>query len=297
MSQLDALRSFRAVVEEGAFVRAAERLQLSRAAVSKHVAQLEDHVGTRLLHRTTRTSSLTADGRVYYEHACRMLDELDAVERQLRREDAEPKGTLRVAAPMTYGLARIAPLIGGFCTTFPKLDVQLLLEDRQVDLVREGIDVAIRVTHALPDRAFVARRLAGFRRVLVASPTYLSRAGTPEVPEDLGSHAAIRFLLQRTPDVWVFEKEDERREVRVSGPLSVNSSLAMRNALLEGLGLALIPDIVVEEDLREGRLVVCLPSWSPEPRSVFALYPSRRHLHPGVRAFVDHLATHLGTSR
>lgn len=287
VSRLLSMQVFCAVVEEGAFARAARRMRLSNAAVSRHVSALEDDLETRLLHRTTRRLSMTPEGTIYYERSRAILEEIEGLERELRHEGPDPVGTLRVAAPMTFGLARISPIIGSFCEAFPHVEVELALSDRMVDLVADGVDVAIRVAQSLPESSFVAARLAPFERVLVAAPEYLERRGAPQHPGDLESHACVRFLQLANPDVWVFERDGEEVRVRVSGPLSTNNSLAMVDALVDGIGLALVPAVAVSSHVDAGRLRRCLSAWQPRARSVFAVYPTRRHLNPRVRAFVD----------
>lgn len=291
MDRLTSMRVFRAVVDEGAFARAARRLRFSNAAVSKHVAALEDALNTRLLHRTTRSLGLTPEGSAYYARATALLDEIDALERELREGGETPRGTLRVTAPMSFGLARLAPALPTFLSAHPDVKVDLALTDRFVDVVEEGVDVAIRVARALPDSSLIARRLADAPRVLVAAPAYLAARGAPRVPSDLSTHACLRYTRLHDAAAWTFTSPDGAQEtVRVDGPLDVDSSLALRGALLAGLGLTLTPRFVVADALADGGLVPCLEPWTAEPASVYGVYPARQHLSAKLRAFLDFAA-------
>lgn len=289
MDRLRSMQVFRAVVDAGAFSAAARRLHLSNAAVSKHVASLEAALGARLLQRTTRRLSLTNAGEVYYQRAIRLLDELEQLEADVREEGQTPRGRLRVAAPMSYGLAVIAEQLPAFMARHPEVEVDLSLTDRMVDLVEEGVDVAIRVAHTLPDSSLVATRLGPFSRVVVGAPAYFETHGAPEHPRDLAVHTCLRYSRLSDPDVWRFAGPEGPVHVTVAGRLRTDNSLAMRAALRAGAGLALIPACAVAEDLASGALRTCLPGWAPEPRSVFALYPTTRQLSPKVRAFVGYL--------
>lgn len=288
------MRVFRAVVDEGAFARAARRLRLSKAAVSKHVAALEEALATRLLHRTTRRLSLTTDGERYYERATALLDEIEALEREMREGSESPRGTLRVAAPLSLGLTHLSPLVPAFLAEHPSVRIELTLTDRIVDVVEEGVDVAIRAVRQLADSSLIARRLAVASRVLVAAPAYLERRAAPTSPAELADHECLRYTGMREPDVWRFV-DDTGREVAVSvdGPFDVDNSLALRPALLAGLGLTLTPRFVVEEELAAGRLVTCLDEWAATPATVWGVYPARRHHSAKLRAFLAFAETRL----
>lgn len=287
MDRLTSMRVFRAVVDEGAFARAARRLRLSNAAVSKHVTALEEALSTRLLHRTTRSLGLTAEGSAYYARASVLLDEIDALEREMREGRDTPRGVLRVTAPMSFGLARLAPALSTFLSEHREVKVELALTDRMVDVVDEGVDVAIRVARSLPDSSLVARRIAQEPRVLVASPRYLAERGTPSAPADLASHACLRYTRIRDASAWTFWGPDgEQETVQIDGPLDVDNSLALRGALLAGLGLTLTPRFVVADALADGSLVQCLEPWHAESASVYGVYPDRKHLSAKLRAFL-----------
>lgn len=294
MDRLTSMRVFCAVVQEGAFARAARRLGLSNAAVSKHVAALEQALQTRLLHRTTRRLGLTAAGRAYYARANELLAQVDALEQDVREDHSAPRGLLRVAVPMSFGLAEIASRLPQLMSRFPDLQVDLSLTDRMVDVVEEGVDVAIRVRRVLPDSTLIATRLCDFSRVVTVSQSYASAHGVPQTPPELSDHPCLLYGGLPDPGLWTFVGPQGEQSVRVQGPLTADNSLALRTSVVAGLGVALTPTFVVQQDLHEGRLVRCLPDFHPEPRSVFAVYPTAKHLSPKVRAFVDFLRDALG---
>ncbi len=280
------MEAFCTVVEEGTFAGAGRKLARSTSSISKHVAALESALDTRLLQRTTRSVGLTAAGRAYYERVSHLLDEISTLEKGLRGEAETLAGTLRVAAPMSLGLARISTVLPRFLDRHPDIHVEFALSDRRIDIVEEGVDVAIRVAESLPDSTLIATRIGAMPTALVASPAYLARCGEPEHPEDLAGHACIRYSRIRTAEHWRFSSGDEEHAVGVRGPLSVDNSLAMRASLVHGMGLAVLPEFAVEDELRAGTLVRCMVRWSPPQRSVYGVYPTPRHLSAKVRAFL-----------
>lgn len=294
MDRLQAMGVFRAVVEEGSFAGAARRLRLSNGAVSKAVAGLEACLETQLLHRTTRSLRLSSSGEAYYRRAAELLDGFEALERETRERDAQPRGLLRVAVPMSFGLAHIAPLVPGFLEHHPEVELQLELTDRMVDVVDEGFDLGIRVAARLADSSLRARRLGPFQRVVCARPDLAEAAGAD--PCALERLPCIRYLRLRDPQRWTLFRGEARLDLKVGGRFSADNSLAMRDALLGGAGYALIPRLVVASDLEAGRLQVCFPEWKPEDRSVFAIVPGSRRGLPKVQAFLDVLETALGGS-
>lgn len=288
MDKLTAMRAFVQVAEAGSFTAAAARLDWSKSAISKHVAWLEDQLGIRLLHRSTRRLSLTAAGTDYLEWAGRILDEVRDAEQAVGVGDARPAGRLRVAMPVSFGAAQVAPLLPALLAACPALEVECDLNDRHIDLIEEGVDVAIRVG-ALADSSLIARKLAETALVAAASPAYLAARGQPAEPAALGTHECIRYSHGPYRDRWLFAREGERETVRVSGRLRVNNGEAERRAALDGLGICLLPDFIICDDLSAGRLVRVLPDWSPPVLPVHALYPAGRHVAPKVRALIDHL--------
>ncbi len=294
MDVLDGMRAFRAVVDSGSFVGAARSLSLTTAWVSKRVSQLEAHLGVQLLVRTTRRVALTDAGRVYFESCARLIDEIDASERSVVDLQASPRGRLRITAPMSFGLIRIAPLLPDLHAQYPDIELDVAFDDRYVDLLEESVDVAIRVGTALDDSSLLARKLASGRRLLCASPGYLRKQGTPRHPRDLAKHVCLRYALHAAPGTWTFDGPNGEVTVHVGGRLRLNNSIALGIAAVAGVGILLTPDFVVEEDLAAGRLQALLPRYRPSGYSVFAVSPPTRFATPKVRAFVEFLAQRLG---
>lgn len=294
MDDLNDVAVFVAVVDEGSFTRAAERLRLSRPVVSKYVSRLEDALGARLLNRTTRRLSLTEAGRIFHERCRRGLDDITEARAEVSRLQDEPRGVLRVNVPMSFGILHIAPLIPEFMRRFPEVSVEMELNDRQLDVIEDAFDISVRISE-LPDSSLIARRLAPCRHAIVAAPSYLDRRGTPRKPEELGQHDIVTFSLQQSTHQWHFLSPDGQPvQVSVRSRLQTNNSLALREAVLGGLGIARIPTFVVGHDVREGRLTAVLRDYGTLEVSVYLVYPQRRHLSPKVRAFADFVATHIG---
>ncbi len=294
MQPLSDIAVFVRVVEARSFTAAADRLDMAKSAVSRCVSRLEEGLGVRLLNRTTRRLSLTEAGEAFFERARRALDELEEARREAARHQAEPGGTLRLTAPMSFGLELVAPVLPAFMDRYPKVTVDLSLDDRHEDLVAGGIDLAIRIAE-LADSTLVARRLAPVRHVVVASPAYLARRGTPATPDDLRDHDCLVYTLRASPDAWRFDGADGRKwTVPVRGSYYANNSMALRAALVAGRGIALMTSFTVGDDLRSGRLKRVLAAFAAPTLGVHAVYPQRRHVPPKVRAFVDFLAARFG---
>jgi DNA-binding transcriptional LysR family regulator len=294
MDHLTALKVFRQVVEQGGFASASRQLGLSPAAVSKNIAELERHVAARLLNRTTRRMSLTEAGTRYYEQVTRILDDLQEAEQSLGPMQREPAGLLRVSAPMSLSLLRICPAVPAFLERHPQVSLDLNLEDRRVDIVKEGFDLAIRGTDRLEDSSLVARKLMTLDHVLCGAPSYFQRVGVPASPEAVRGMERVQFTLSGHADEWVFTRAGQTQRVPVNGRYKVSSSLAVRDALRAGFGVSLVPRVYVQDDLDRGALQAVLPDWLPVETYVYAVYPSRRHMVAKVRAFVDFLVEELG---
>ncbi|WP_134676618.1 LysR family transcriptional regulator [Ectopseudomonas khazarica] len=294
MDRLTALAVFRQVVERGSFAAAARHLKLSAAAVSKNIVELEAHLAVRLLNRTTRSMSLTEAGQRYYEQVARILDDLQQADSSLGELQATPSGTLRVSAPMSFSLVCLADAIPRFLARYPELTLDLQLDDRRVDMIAEGFDLAVRGSDRLEDSSLVARPLLTLRHVLCAAPQYLRRHGTPQVPEDLQALECVQFSLSGHAREWVFQRGEQVRRLEVCGRYSVNSSLALCAALRAGHGISLVPEIYVRDDLAQGRLQPLLEDWQMMQTQLYAIYPSRRQLQAKVRVFIDFLLEELG---
>jgi len=296
MDRLRALNVFRQVVELGSFAAASQRLRLSPAAISKNVGELEADLGVRLLNRTTRRVSLTEAGSLYYAQITRVLDDLHAADRSLGPLQETPKGVLRVSAPTTLTLlTSLSRALPRFLERYRELSIDLRMDDRRVNIVDEGFDVAIRAVDNLEDSSLVARKLMTTPHVVCGAPSYLDRAGVPQQPVDLRRHNCVQFTLSGHPDEWVFERGGDSVRVPISGRYRVTSSLAVRDALCAGFGVSLIPWIYVKEELADGRLRTVLDDWSAVSLSVYAVYPSRLHVVPKVRALLDFLVEELGS--
>ena len=296
MDRLTAFRTFLAVVDEGGFAAAARALGISNAAASAHVRELEDRLGSRLLSRTSRRVALTEAGVVYRERVAAILADLEAADEAVATLADEPRGTLRVTAPMSFGLLEITPRVPAFLDRHPRVRLDLKLDDAALDVVGGGFDLAVRGHGALPDSSLVSRRLAALPICLCASPAYLEGREPPATPEDLADHPCLLYTHAARPGRWTLVRGEERRTVRVDGPYAVNNSLAIRDALLAGAGVASIPRRYVADDLASGRLRTVLDDWKPEAQAVHALWASGPYPSLAVRAFVAFLAGALTTS-
>lgn len=295
MDHLSGMAVFAKVVEARSFTAAAEQLGLSKSAVSKQVSRLEDRLGIRLLNRTTRRLSLTEAGAAYYERCARIVADAEEADLAITHLQSEPRGILLVNAPMSFGIAHVAPAIPDFLERYPELRVDMILNDRVVDLIDEGFDLAIRIG-ALADSSLIARRLAESRMVAVASPDYLARRGTPTRPEDLSQHNCLSYSYIPQERQWRFETDRGLSAVSVEGSFRANNGDAIRAAAVAGLGVAVLPSFIAGPDIRSGLLVPLLGDCLPSTTTVHAVYPHNRHLTVKVRAFVDFLADRFGPS-
>lgn len=290
---MTALTVFRTVAELGSFAATARQLRLSPAAISKNVSELEAHLSTRLINRTTRRMSLTEAGTLYLGRVAQILDDLSAADSALQIAQNTPSGTLRVSAPMTVALIGLSEAIPGFLKRYPDLSLDLNLDDRRVNLVEEGFDMALRGSDNLEDSSLVARKLTTMAHVVCAAPKYLDEFGRPATPQELARHNCIQFSLSSHATRWSFRKDGRTEHVAIRGRYSVGSSLAIRDALRAGFGLSLIPRMYVAEDLATARLEAVLETWTPNETALYAVYPSRRYVVPKVRAFLDFLVEQL----
>lgn len=288
---LNEILIFTRVAQAESFAQAARELGMPKSTVSRKVAELEERLGARLVHRTTRKLSLTDAGRIYFDHGLRVLAELEAAELSVSRMQEVPRGRLRVTAPV--GFAWLGGIVSDFLRLHPEVEVSLLCTDRVVDLVEEGFDLAIRAGK-LADSSLVAKRLGEERWVLVASAEYLAKEKAPESPSDLESHDCLVFVGSVTKRTsWALERDGEVVHVPIRPRLRVNDIDMVKDATLAGLGIAMLPHTRCHAELRRKRLRPVLPEWHAPAAPIHAVYPSTRHLSPKVRAFIDHLSDRM----
>jgi DNA-binding transcriptional LysR family regulator len=289
VDRLSAIQVFAQVVESGSFAKAAARLALSTSAVSRHVADLEAHLQTRLLHRTTRRVSLTESGRGFYERAVQLLADLEEAEQEASSAAIVPRGTIRLTTAVNFGVRHVAPAIAAFLARYPEVGFDVSLSDRVVDLVDEGFDLAIRIGAPGPQN-LVARKLGETRLVPCASPDYLAQHGAPRTPAELARHNCFTYEYVSASDLWRFrDRAGAEHAVRVAGTLHSNNGELLAEAAASGAGIAFEPAFIVGELVRAGRLVPLLQDFVAPPIPIYALYPSRKHLSAKVRRFVDFL--------
>lgn len=294
MNQLEDMRIFVETVDAQSFTAAADRLGLSKQFVSKRIAALEKRLGARLLVRSTRQLRVTDLGLAYHERAQRILEEVDAAEQLITSQTAAPRGLLRLSAPMTFATLHLGPVIPAFMQRHPEVVVELELNDRTVDLIGEGYDMAVRIG-TLADSSLIARRIAAVQLITCASPDYLRRHGTPSAPGELVSHACLTYGRARRGE-WTFRVEGRVRKVSVSGPMRANNGEMLRDAAVAGLGIVSLPDFIVAAALADRRLVPVLGKFRPEGINVYVVYPQHRQSSLLVRAFSDFLAERFSTT-
>ena len=310
MDTLGDMTAFVRVVEARTFTAAAQRLGWSKSVVSRRLAELEERLGARLLNRSTRRLSLTEAGRAYYDRCVRILADIEETEASVASLHAEPRGQLSINAPMSFGMLHLPSAIAEFMASYPEVGVDLVLNDRFVDLVEEGVDLAIRLTlndrfvdlidegydlalriGTLADSALYARKLAACRRVLAASPDYLARHGEPRHPGDLAHHECLVYSMNSNADIWRLTGPDGQQiNARIAGRLSANNGDVLRDVAVAGGGIVLSPTFLICDQLADGSLVPVLTSYGPSDIPLHAVYPHNRHLSAKVRAFVDFLA-------
>lgn len=290
LPDFEAWAMFARVVEHRSFSEAANATGVSKATVSKAIKRLEERLGTSLFHRTSRRITLTEAGQALHERAQRILGEAEAAEEAARDSAGALAGRIRVAAPLTFGIRHVGGAVAEFLTQHPEVEIDLSLSDARVDIVAEGIDIALRIAD-LPDSSLRARTLAGIATHLVASPGYLERHGTPRHPAELGHHRCFAYTNIANPDLWRFAGPGgEEVAVRLNGPLRTDNGDAMVPALVAGLGIARLPDFIVDAELADGRLVAILPEWTSRPVSLHLLTPPGTLRPARVEALIEHFA-------
>lgn len=281
------------VVESGSFVAAAQRLNLSTAMTSKHVMHLERNLGARLLNRSSRHLSLTEAGTVYYEQCRDMLDNLEMVEAAVGRSAVAARGVLKISAPVWFANPLFTKALAEYRSCYPDVLLDLDLNDRMVDLVEEGFDLALRVTNDQPGSSLLARRICPIQFMLVGSPDYLRRNGYPKTPSELSKHVAISYSYSQFGNGVFFDGSNGRETVKLAVSIRSNNTSMMYQAALASMGLAFLPEWLIEDDLTSQRLEVLKPDYTLSTAFLYAVYTSRRYLSPKIRTFVNFLAEHF----
>jgi DNA-binding transcriptional LysR family regulator len=291
MDILKAMKVYVAVVENGSFVAAADRLDTSSAAVSRHVAALEDHLGARLLNRTTRRLSMTDVGQEFFNRAAAIFADVSEAEAIAGENATKPSGQLHVSAPLSFGITKLAQWLPGFAARYPDLKLDIDLSDRLVDLATDGIDVAIRIGRHAASTNVISRRLGSVPLEICASPDYLKRLGTPTSPQELSKHRTMSYSYLSTGDSWTLNNSQGRTEtVRVRPSVHANNGDILRELAVQGYGIILQPSFIVENDIAAGRLVCILEDWRFDDLNLYAIFLSRKFLSAKIRVFIDYMS-------
>jgi DNA-binding transcriptional LysR family regulator len=293
VDRLTEMEAFVQVVDHGGFTDAARKMGLSKSAVSKHVSALEARLAVRLLTRTTRRVSPTEVGLAYYDRARSVLAGAEEADSMVTAMQATPKGSLRVSAPVNFGVSQVSPAVARFLCAYPEVDINMVLDDRFVELVAEGFDLAIRIG-TLADSSLKARKLAEARGVIAAAPSYLAAMGTPRSIDELTEHRLLHYSQLSTGNFWRLRgPTGEERQIRVGGRLTINNGEALMKAAEAGLGISQIPSFMLGDALTAGRLVEVLADRPPAVLGIYAVYPQGRFAQPKLRSFIDFLAEHF----
>lgn len=294
MDKLASLSAFVKVVESGSFTEAGHQLRLSRSAISKYVRDLEESLGVQLINRTTRHASPTEHGQMYFERAIVILSEVEAADQSVTQLQSAPRGLLRINAPMSFGTMRLGPQIADFMRKYPDLRLQLVLSDDLLDPVQDGFDITLRIAE-LETSSLIARKIVPVARVVCASPEYLRRHGTPIHPQDLRSHLFLTYGFLLTGNQWKLTGSDGVHWIQPTWSLCVNNAEVLRDVAVKGRGIALIPEFIAADALKNGSLQAVLANYSAPPLALYAVYPPTRHLAVKVRFFIDFLVECFGS--
>ncbi|MBV6448306.1 LysR family transcriptional regulator [Nitrosomonas sp.] len=290
MDRFENMNAFVRVVEAGSISAAADRMDVAKSVVSRRLKELEEHLGVELFHRTTRQMNLTDSGRAFYQQSVRILADILEAEHATSQFHGALKGNLKVAVPLSFGLMHLGPAITAFLQTHPDIEFELDFNDRQVDLLAEGFDLAIRIA-SLPDSSLIARRLAPIQAVMCASPAYLDHMGTPQAPEELIQHRCLVYNLISNSDNWnVYDATGQLLKTRIIPYLKASNGEFLRDAAVDGLGIVLLPAFIVYREIERGALMPVLTGYHYTQLAAYAIYPQTRHLSQRVRAFVDFLS-------
>ena len=295
INKFDSLQAFVKVVEAGGFAAAARQMNLSRSAVNKLVINLENHLGVQLLQRSTRRVSPTPTGLAFYDRCVEILADLTSAEAAVTQLQAEPKGNLRINAPMSFGMSHLAPVVVEFMAQYPNLRVQLTLEDRFVDPIAEGFDVTVRIATPPDSAAVVVHALAEVPQWLCAAPAYLEQSSQPQHLRELHNHSCLHYGYLTSGNQWKVRGQDGEQAVTIQGSLCSNNGEVLREAAIAGLGIVMLPEFLVHAALKSGQLVRVLPSYTPTTLALCVIYPANRHLSTKVRLFTGFLRDRVTT--
>lgn len=294
MDKLRALTVYKRVVELGSFKAAAEDLNLSKAAVSKNIYELEDYLQSALINRTTRKLHVTEQGHSYYQQICHVLDSLAQADLSVLDASDSLRGSLKISVPMSLGILEINPLVCAFMDQHPEVAVELVLNDHYIDLMEQGVDIAIRGGAALADSSFRSRKLTDLKRILCASPTYLAKSAPLVTPEDLNRHQCLIYSLSSSARRWRFRKQHQHLDIELpAGHYVVNNSLALAQTAKLGHGIALLPEYFVRQAIAQGELQHVLTDWQAEDHSLYVIYPYHKEQSQKIRAFIDFMVLHF----
>ena len=294
MDRLTEMEAFATVVDQGGFTDAAKRMGISKSAVSKHVSSLETRLGARLLNRTTRRVNPTEIGLAYYDRARRVLNDAGEADALVTSMQSDPSGLLRVSVATDFGVNHLSPILGEFLSEFPDITVNMVLNNRYVELISEGFDLAVRMGE-LEDSSLRARKLAETEKRMIAAPSYFEKYGRPEKIDDLNEHKLLHYSNQSAGNVWkLTAPSGERRQVRTAGWLSVNDGQSLLNAAISGLGIAYLPSFLYADAMEQGLVVDAMPDLPIETQNIYAVYPPGKFTQPKVRAFIDFLVYQFG---
>ncbi|WP_213940841.1 LysR family transcriptional regulator [Pseudomonas sp. dw_612] len=295
VDKLNAMAIFVRVVERGSFSAVARELHTSQPTISKVLRALETELGGKLISRSTRQLSLTDEGQRYYSECRQILAAVDAAEHSFQSGRETVAGNLRIGSSVSFGRLQIATRLPGFLNQYPQVQIDLQLSDQNQDLVSEGLDVSFRIGE-LGDSGLIARHIGTTHRVTVAAPDYLKHYQTPQTPQDLSQHNCLQFNLLNSQNLWVYERQNQRHEVRIRGNAQSNNSEAIREMVLGGLGIALSPVWLFSEDLKAGRVIAVLQDYTAQPLPIHAVSPANRRQSARVNAFVDYMSQALATA-
>lgn len=293
MNDISAIPIFTCVIEEGSFSKAADKLGITKSAVSKRISKLEAQIGVKLIYRSTRKLSLTEAGARYFEHAVIALRATQDAENAATELQKVPQGTLRISTPMSFGRIHVAPIIPLFLKKYPQIHIHMDMSDLTQDVIAEGFDISIRGGD-LPDSSLIARKLAPLHSVLCASQDYIVRHGMPKTPQELMRHNCILYTYHTSMNEWIFVKNSEESRVRIAGNYQVNNGEALRESLILGLGIGRLPTFIAGENIQTGKLVPILSDYQMPHKTLYALFPEKQYMPEKVRVFIDFMIEHFG---